>query len=363
MTDKIYGLVGCGMMGIEHVQNVNLLPGAQIGVVYDPLPDNAAKAASIAGAATIAKSFEDLISNETLDAVILVSPNQVHVDQLEAIATKRTVPILCEKPLFTEPAHRARIETLRRDYVAPIWVAMEYRYMPPIATLIRDACVITGGVEMLSIKEHRFPFLKKFGNWNRFNRNTGGTFVEKCCHFFDLMRLILDSEAVRVMASASQVTNHREEQYGGEVPDIWDSGYVIVEFETGARAMLELCMFADGSRWNEEISAVGEKGKIECRLPGPQRFWPEEDIGPPPAPQLSIAPRHPKNPQTRDIPITPELAMAGDHHGSTFYQHQRFLEVVRGNAAPEVTLEDGMRAVDIGLAAQEAALAHRVVHL
>jgi predicted dehydrogenase len=44
---------------------------------------------------------------------------------------------------------------------------------------------------MLTIREHRFPFLSKVGDWNRFNRNTGGTFVEKCCHFFDLMRLIL----------------------------------------------------------------------------------------------------------------------------------------------------------------------------
>jgi hypothetical protein len=51
---------------------------------------------------------------------------------------------------------------------------------------------------MLSIREHRFPFLTKVGDWNRFSENTGGTMVEKCCHFFDLMRLITRSEAVRV---------------------------------------------------------------------------------------------------------------------------------------------------------------------
>ena len=57
---------------------------------------------------------------------------------------------------------------------------------------------------MLSITEHRFPFLQKVNNWNRFTANSGGTFVEKCCHFFDLMRLILKSDPVRVMASAGQ---------------------------------------------------------------------------------------------------------------------------------------------------------------
>ena len=48
-----------------------------------------------------------------------------------------------------------------------------------------------GTLQMLSIREHRFPFLPKVGDWNRFSRNTGGTMVEKCCHFFDLMRLII----------------------------------------------------------------------------------------------------------------------------------------------------------------------------
>ena len=48
---------------------------------------------------------------------------------------------------------------------------------------------ITGRMRMFAIREHRYPFLRKVGDWNRFARNTGGTLVEKCCHFFDLMRL------------------------------------------------------------------------------------------------------------------------------------------------------------------------------
>ena len=64
---------------------------------------------------------------------------------------------------------------------------------------------------MLTITEHRFPFLEKVQNWNRFNENSGGTFVEKCCHFFDLMRLILKSDPIRITASAGQEVNHLEE--------------------------------------------------------------------------------------------------------------------------------------------------------
>lgn len=374
-TDMIYGLIGCGMMGMEHIHNVNRLPGARFCAIYDPIADNAARGAQLAGGALVAPSLDALLATPGLDAFIICSPNFRHVEQIEAIAATRPIPILCEKPLYTSPLDAPRIQALARDYPAPIWVAMEYRYMPPIAAFIEEVDQATGGVKMLTLREHRIPFLDKFENWNRFNENTGGTLVEKCCHFFDLMRLILRSEPVRVMASAGQMVNYKSENYGGRTPDIWDAGYAIFDFENGARAMLELCMFADGTKWNEEISAIGPDGKIECRVPGPQRFWPN-DLGPPPVPELSLYPRRDRNPQTLALPLDPALTQLGDHHGATFHQHAKFLEIVRGFHSseaisreavtpeilvPEVTLDDGARAVNMGLAAQEAALSHCVV--
>lgn len=359
---KNYGVIGCGMMGVEHIKNLDLLDGAKVHAVYDPVKTLADEAAQLAGGAIVSESIKDLASINELDAIVIVSPNYLHVDHLAEVSSHCDLPILCEKPLFTSPEQEAKLNQIVKAHKAPIWVAMEYRYMPPIAKMVAQADEVTGGVKMLTIKEHRFAFLPKIGDWNRFNENTGGTLVEKCCHFFDLMRLITKSEPVRVAATAGQITNHLDETYGGRVPDIWDAGYVIFDFENGSRALLELCMFADGSLWNEEISAVGPKGKIECRLPGPHRFWPD-DIGPVPHPQLTLAPRHPKRPVTADVPIDHTLLMAGDHHGSTFFQHEKFLKVVTGTGLVEVTADDGGKAVKMGLAAQQAALENRVVTL
>ena len=89
---------------------------------------------------------------------------------------------------------------------------------------------------MLTIREHRYPFLGKVGDWNRFNRNTGGTLVEKCCHFFDLMRLIIGQEPV--LASGAADVNHQDELYDGATPDILDNAYVVVDFDGGVRACL-----------------------------------------------------------------------------------------------------------------------------
>ena len=358
-----YGVIGCGMMGQEHLRNIALLPGARVAAIYEPNELQAAASKAIAPNAKLTGSIAELLAMDEINCLLVVSPNHMHIPQFEEIAATRALPLLIEKPLYTDPAQAAQVEALAKTYPAPVWVAMEYRYMPPVQTFIDQVQMATGGVTQLSIREHRFPFLPKVGDWNRFNRYTGGTLVEKCCHFFDLMRLILQSDPVRVMASAGQDVNHLDERYNGdETPDIWDSGFVITEFENGARAMLELCMYAEGSTYQEEICAVGPTGKIETFVPGPGRFWPTH-LGAPPVPRVVISPRSPKGPQEVEIPVDPTILEAGDHNGSTFYQHARFLEVVRGGGAPEVTLGDGAWAVRIGLAAQQSARTGEAVML
>lgn len=357
-----YGIIGCGMMAREHIQNIALLPKGQVTVVYDPVTELAESCAALAGGAHVANSIDDLLAYQKLDALVIVSPNYLHVEQLQQIAATRPLPVLCEKPLYTDPAQADLVADFAKTYPAPLWVAMEYRYMPPVAALIEQAQHVTGGIKMLTIREHRFPFLPKIGDWNRFNAKTGGTLVEKCCHFFDLMRLVLQDEPIRVMASAGQNVNHLDETYDGETPDIWDNGYVIVDFAGGARAMLELCMFAEGARYQEEIAAVGPDAKIEALVPGPGRFWPDH-LGDAPIPQLIVSPRNPKGPYMSEIPVDPTLLEAGDHNGSTYYQHQRFNAVVRGEGTVEVTADDGAKAVAMGMAAQESARTGQAVLL
>ena len=359
-----YGLIGAGMMGQEHLRNIALLPDTGASAFVEPDDAMAAKTAAMVPDAVRCGSIAELLARDDLDALVIASPNFRHAEQLREIAAanRPALPILCEKPLFTDPADADDIAALQASYGAPIWVAMEYRYMPPIARFRELVDAATGGIRMLTIREHRFPFLVKVGDWNRFNRNSGGTLVEKCCHFFDLMRLILQDEPVRVMASGGQMVNHLDEVYDGQTSDIWDGAYVIVDFRRGARAMLELCMFAEGSEYQEEISAVGPLGKVECKVPGPVRFW-NTELGPAPVPKVIVSPRHPTGPVVHETPVDQTLLTAGDHHGSTFYQHVQFLRMVRGERAPEVTLADGAAAVRMGMAAQDSARTGKAVAL
>ena len=346
-----YGMIGCGMMGQEHLRNIALLSDTLVTAIYEPDTGMRNAAKDLAPEAVFFDDLDTMLVTDSVDCWVITSPNHMHLEQLERIGALYPRPILVEKPLFTNPADLDRVRTFEQSYPAPVWVAMEYRYMPPIAALREQINAATGGLKMLSMREHRFPFLEKVGDWNRFNENSGGTFVEKCCHFFDLMRLLTASDPVRIMASGGQAVNHLDEVYDDRRPDIWDHGYVIVDFENGIRAMLELCMFADGSKYQEEISAVGPNGKIEALVPGPTRFWPAH-LGAPPEPSIVISPRDHSGVTVQPVPVDPALLNAGDHNGSTFYQHKNFLDVVHGKGRVDVSLGDGIWAVRMGQAAQ-----------
>jgi len=348
-----YGLVGTGMMGQEHIRNIQLLPGTEIVAIADPDAEMRAMAAALAGpACAVHADYRELLTAGGCDAIVLAVPNHLHRAIL-ADLMPHELPLLVEKPLGLDGPECREITTMATARRAPVWVAMEYRYMPPIARLIEEVRAGTAGrPRMIAIREHRFPFLSKVGHWNRFRAFTGGTMVEKCCHFFDLMRLLAGSEAIRVYASGGMDVNFRDETFNGSKADILDNAFVIVDFANGVRAMLDLCMFAEGSYWQETVSVTGDAARVDAFVPGPSRFWPGGEER---ASQIAISPRADKIEQREEIHTDAAILHAGDHHGSTYYQHERFLKLVREGGAPEVGLDDGTAAVEIGAAAEESA--------
>ncbi|MFZ4689358.1 MAG: Gfo/Idh/MocA family protein [Polymorphobacter sp.] len=346
-----WGIVGSGMMAIEHIANIALTPNAVVTALADPVAASLDRAAAAVG--TDVARFPDaaaLAASGLCDAVVVASPNFTHVDVLKPLMDAR-LHILCEKPLATTIADARAVATAAAGYDAVFWTGMEYRFMPPVAEYVRQLHAGRAGkLQMLSIREHRFPFLVKVGDWNRFSVNTGGTMVEKCCHFFDLMRHIVGAEPVRVHCSGAMDVNHQDERYGGKKPDIIDNSFTTIDFANGVRAMLDLCMFADGAEQQEEITAVGDAARLDVFIP---------------AGDIVHSPRtgfmNPKMP-TRAHVETPAAALAaGQHHGSTFFQHQAFTAAVRGEGPVLVTADDGLRAVAMGLAAETSAREHRVV--
>jgi myo-inositol 2-dehydrogenase / D-chiro-inositol 1-dehydrogenase len=349
-----YGLVGTGMMGVEHIRNVAVTPGAEIVALYDPVETSLGWAKAALGEGATPQVFDSIeaLAASGPDAVIVATPNYTHRAVLEPLFAAG-LNILCEKPVATTIADARWIVDRAAASPGLFWTAMEYRYMPPAAEFVRQVHDgRTGKLQMLSIREHRFPFLPKVGDWNRFAENTGGTMVEKCCHFWDLMRLIVKSEAVRVYCSGAMDVNHLDERYDGRTPDIIDNSYTTVDFANGVRAMLDLSMFADGAEDQEEIVAVGSEARLDCLIPTGDLVY---------SPRMGF--QRPKAVERTNVPVDPVALAAGHHHGATFYQHQKFYSALVGNGPVEVSAHDGMMAVAIGTAAEISAREKRVVEM
>jgi predicted dehydrogenase len=353
-----YGIIGSGIMGIEHIQNVNNLDGAEVVAVADPLESSRAwGAAEAAGAIETFADYRDLLAGNIVDAVVVATPNMTHTDVMEDVLAVPGLHVMLEKPMATTVADCHRIVAAAEGHTGVIFVGLEYRYMPAAARLISE--VHTGAVgtlRQLAIREHRFPFLPKIGDWNRFNRNTGGTLVEKCCHFFDLMRLITTAEPVRVMGSGGQDVNHLDEEYDGEVPDILDAALVIFEFDNGVRALLDLSMYAEASKHQEEIVAIGDKGKVEALTPGAVLK------GADPRQIVRIGDRARSVVEEHEVSNL-RIKWQGGHHGSSYLEHLEFIDAIRTGAPAAVTLDDGLRSVAMGIAAQIAIAEGRVVEM
>ena len=351
-----YGIIGCGSMGREHILNLLSTDDVQITALHDPhKPSIDASLALLRSASVQPRVFDSvsaLLASGLCDAVVVGTPNFTHATILREVLAA-DVHVLAEKPLVTTMEDGLDLVQRGKGRKKVTWVAQEYRYMPPVAELIRLAHAgECGALHQVAIREHREPFYPKVGDWNRFSQNTGGTLVEKCCHYFNLMDHILRERPLKVYASGGQRVNHLDEKYGGKTPDILDSAFVIVEYPSGARASLDLCMFAENSVDNECISVVGSEGKIESLIPsltlrvGRREDWGKREV-------WGQASGTGRGVATRRVWDT-NIRYAGQHFGASWIEHQKFAKAIREGLAAEISLEDGLRSVATGIAAHRS---------
>ena len=153
-------------------------------------------------------TLEEACNEPAIDGILIATPNYTHIDVLR-VAVKSGKHILLEKPMATTLADAAEMVGIARDYKAVLQVGLQYRYKPVYVEAAHEALSrkSLGDIKTITILEHRMPFLDKVGQWNKFSKFSGGTLVEKCCHYFDLFNLFAQSRPTRVYATGSQAVN------------------------------------------------------------------------------------------------------------------------------------------------------------
>jgi len=344
-----FNVIGAGTMGQEHIR-VTLFEGrATIHGVYDPEPlsvDNAKAAAACYSKdpLKVYESLDEACNDPDVDGLIICTPNFTHIDVVRA-AAESGKHIMVEKPVATTIADAYEIAQIADKHPAIFQVGLQYRYKSIYTEAIHEALErkTLGDIKVVSMVEHRMAFLDKVGQWNKYSQLSGGTLVEKCCHYFDLINLFAQSRPKRVFASGSMAVNFREFEHEKGEADILDNAMVVIEYENGVRGNFELAMFVP--MFYEELVVCGDIGRLRASenldfLPGATLKSQLEIFG---------GETYPSRMTTPSYPVAIEES---GHSGATFFEHVYFVDSIDNGASAGPTAIDAFWSVVVGVAAE-----------
>ena len=256
-----YGIIGTGYSCKAHIANLNIIEDAEIVAISGRNEENLAKAAQWVKKKR-PKTFTDYhqLLKKDLDVVIVATPNYTH-KEITVEALKMGKNVLCEKPMATtiEDCDAMISEAKKSGKILQIGLELRLcEFFCRIKAIVEKGDI--GRAHYLWWKEFRGPFQPGRGKW-RFTNLTGGTLLEKNVHHFDIFNWIIGTKAIKVSAFGGK---NIYKEYEGI-----DNAMVLIEYENGVRANLNVCLFSpwqSKSGSHQEIGIIGEKGKLEGYL-------------------------------------------------------------------------------------------------
>ncbi|MEM6513908.1 MAG: Gfo/Idh/MocA family oxidoreductase [Pseudomonadota bacterium] len=344
-------VIGTGTIGIEHMRVAAMLGRVRIHGIYDSQRESMSVATEeytrhCSDALHHYDSLEAACNDDSVDALMICTPNHTHIDVFET-AVKSGKPIFLEKPMATTLPDARRICEVAENYGSFIQLGLQYRYKAPYAEARHEILErgTVGRVHMLSMAEYRPPFLDKVGQWNKFNAKSGGTLVEKCCHYFDLLSLFAQGRPTRVYASSGQAVNFTDFKYDGSPSDIDDHGFVIIDYDNGVRANFTLGMFCP--QFHEELVVCGDRG----RLTASERFdFHRDDRA---RSDVCVELGEMGASRRTDVSYTKPVDQSG-HHGATWFEHVAFADQLDGQSVDAATPLQGLWSIVVASAAQQS---------
>ncbi|MFO1069547.1 MAG: inositol 2-dehydrogenase [Geminicoccaceae bacterium] len=247
-----FALFGCGRIGKMHADNLASHPKAQLTAVYDVNEAAAAEVAAKHGCRA-AKTVDEIMAASDIDAVMIASSTDTHVQLLTA-AAKAGKAILCEKPIDLDIG---RVETCKKEIAGtdvPVMIGFNRRFDPSFAAVKK---AMDGG-EIGDIRQvivtSRDPDLASL----EYLKVSGGIFRDMTIHDFDMARFLLPEEPVEVSAMASVMVDKAV----GEIGD-HDTAVIIMRTAGGHQAIINNCRRAVYG-YDQRIEVLGATGMLQA---------------------------------------------------------------------------------------------------
>ena len=326
------GLVGCGGIAqAVHLPILRRLDGARLAAVSDPDPEARARAAA-AGVPVHAEAGE-LLARPDVDAVVVCAPTPTHATLAEAVAGAGR-HLYLEKPIATSLADAQRaVEAVSRAGVTAV-TGFNHRCHPlheEARRLVRAGALgrVSGVQAYFGEPAAALPA------WKRDRATGGGVLLDLASHHVDTLRWLLEDEVAEVAASVSSLESEADVAW----LRLRTAGNVVAQLHCSLRS-------ARGDR----ITIVGERGTLVLDRYAP---WVELLVSRDPAVRAVRRRRRPS-------PLRPagwrlRRLVRPAHEPSYRRSLQAFVDLVSGRPRQLATLDDGLRSLQVVLAAERSA--------
>lgn len=251
-----FGIIGTGSIGHLHAQAIRSMAGGVLLAVHHPNPARAADISAHFGAPCIS-DLDAFLADPALEIVTIATPSGAHLDPaLAAILAGKHV--ICEKPLEISCARIAQLDAAARAAGVTLAAILNRRFTPAMDAF-KTACDAGRFGRMTSascyIKWFRDQAYYDSAPWRgTLALDGGGALMNQGIHAIDAL-LHLAGPVKSVQANIACLAHERIE--------VEDTAVAIVEFENGARGVIEgstACWSATGHP--ARIQICGSAGSV-----------------------------------------------------------------------------------------------------
>lgn len=223
--DKVkFGFVGTGRRGLNHLRTIKTFEEASVEALCDVSESNLEKACSEVDARTYV-NLDDMLANESLDAVVISTPTVFHVPQTIK-CLENGLHVLLEKPVALSMDEVNRLFDVVERSSSIVMVGFQTRYSD-VAERIRENV----DKDTLSMIAGYWYWTIPLVRWIARRNKGGGQMVDQTIHLIDLARYIA-GEAETVYAEYTQRGRHTAEDRASGF-DNWASYAVTIRFKNG----------------------------------------------------------------------------------------------------------------------------------
>ena len=185
---KRIGIIGFGKMGMLHGALFNRLPGVELVAVADTSPFVLKIFHSLAPAVTCFASYEAMIAEMRLDALVIATPSSSHVP-IALFALEHNLDLFIEKPLSNdlESAQALYAKAKTKPIVSMVGYCL--RYMPTFERAreaLRSNTI--GALKRIEAEMYISDVLSPQSGW-RYDplKSGGGVVIDFTVHMLDLL--------------------------------------------------------------------------------------------------------------------------------------------------------------------------------